>query len=440
MGFGKKSDSVQEEKKDIFKPSTPKDVRRYARHAREHEEAKKLEKEELRTKYGKLKLTLDTNTPIKNIKRKALAREFRKIREERRVAYLTDKKKDRRWTPKHLVYESWHPPKIADTNFVYDLQSALANFSWKELARLVNAAAGRIVVTKDFTEAFHFAHNLIHQAMGITVDKAGKFFQLPDRDEVLEMWKVEVVERSLKMSKRQKLRASQVDDEDEEGEEEEEEETEDEDDEDEEEEAPPKKKKKKSADDDEDDADEDEEETSPKKKKKVKDEDEEDEEEEAPPKKKKKKVKDEDEDEEDSPEEEEDDEDDEPKPKKRKKKTASDDDEGEDGDDSPPKKKFGKGKPVAKAKKKVKAEKEKPAKTKREPKPKVGKLSDTSVIKRTSKQREKGGPKSKLLELVTKKGVTLKKLLVAAEEAELPAAKVKKWIPMMVSWGFLTVE
>jgi hypothetical protein len=78
---------------------------------------------------------------------------------------------------------------------------------------------------------------------------------------------------------------------------------------------------------------------------------------------------------------------------------------------------------------------EKPAKKK----VKVGKLADDSVVSKL-KERPKTGPKTKLLNLLSRKGMTFKKVRIAAKEAGLPVDKVGAWLTVMAKNGFVGIE
>lgn len=403
--FGK-SNAQQLEMK--FTPSTKKEIKEYARRAAEADEAKKNSRN---GRAKNIKLDLEKNLPFDFRRPKALRRVFNECMEERHKLFLKDKLKHPKWAPRMPRYEMFEQRKLADSNFVYDMQSCIAGFSWVQLNKLINAAAGAEIKTKDYSEAFHLFQNVMHQALGVELDSSGTRYRLSDRDEVLADWNIDIIHRKRKMPKKdedekvKKVRATAKEkDEEEEVEDEEEEDDEaSEDEEDEEDEA--------------EDEDEDEEEEKPKAKKKkpVK-----------AAKKKKRIPKDEDEDD-DADEEEEDDEEEDAE--------ETEDEDEEDEDDEPKKSTKGK-KPVAKKAKKA----EKEDKPKRTAKVAVGKITDASIIKRTSKVRAGGGTKGALYALVTKKGLSYKKLLAAAEAAELPVAKVKKWIPMMIQNGYVAVE
>src|SRR5271154_6142753 len=172
MGFGKqnkmkskkfgKSNSQQLEMD--FAVSTKEDLKEYSKRARKRSE----EKEERKlTKGQRIKLKLDKNLPFDFKRPKALRRIVKEIMANRKVKYLSNKKNDPRWVPRMPRYEAFESPKIADSNFVFDIQTLLANFSWKELSLLINAAAGEQIVTKDYSEAFRTAHAIMHQALGV---------------------------------------------------------------------------------------------------------------------------------------------------------------------------------------------------------------------------------------------------------------------------------
>src|SRR5882724_3653217 len=194
--FGKNSGEQLELK---FTPSTKKEIKEYARRAAESDEVKRKAKI---TRPERVKLDLDMNLPFDFKRPNALRRMFNECIEERRKVYLKDKTKDPRWAPRFPRYEMFESQKIADGNFVFDMQSCIAGFSWKQLSALINAAAGTKVHTKDYSEAFHIFQNVMHQALGVTLDSSGTRYRLKDRDDVLDKWKVEIVQRKRKMPKK----------------------------------------------------------------------------------------------------------------------------------------------------------------------------------------------------------------------------------------------
>lgn len=426
--FGKSNSEKHGEQIEMkFEPSTKEDIKGYKRAAAKAEADKKENKLDKKDRLKLMKLDLDKNLPFKFKKPNTFRKVFKDVMRERMKAHLKDKTKNPKWGPTMPKYEMYEPQKLADSNFVFDFQSKLAGMSWNQLTRLINAAAGGEIPTKDWTEAFHTVHNILHQSLGVELDSTSTRYRLTDRESTLEQWEIEVVQRKRKMPKkaeveekvkktRKRVKEEEVEEEDEETAEE----SEESDDEDEEETPKPKKSKKKSKAKEEDEESDDEEES---------DDDEEEE--------------DSDEEEEDSDDEEEESEDgddaDEDEEEDSEESDDEDEESDEDDEDEKPKAKKVKGKKtvakskVVKTKKPVKATKEKA------PKAKAIKITDTSLIKLTSKEREAGGLKGKLRKLVTKKGVAYKKLLTLAEEAGLPAAKVKKWIPNMAKFGYFEV-
>jgi hypothetical protein len=431
MGFGKKK---VEEHSDGFRPSSKEDLKRYARNGEKHALEKKHMKEALKEASKSVKLTLDMNLPVANIKRKAMARKLKEIIQARREAYLKDKKKDRRWTPRNMQYEMFEPRALADNNFVHDVKTYLANFSWKELSQLVNAGAGEVIVTKDFSTAFHYAHNMMDQALGVELNSKATRYCLKDRDAVLELWPVDVIERKAKMTKRANAKLNaRADEEEEDDTEEEETEPEEEEEEDEEEEKPAKKSSKKKAsakadeeDDESEEADEDDEEDGEEVEEESEEEDAEEEEEPAPKKKKKvkaekpakskkekkakksKKEDDEDEDEDEDEEDETGDDDDEEVVTKRKSKMAKD-------------KKSAKGK-----------EKAAPAKAKRGSRP-----SPDTVYK--VKKQFKGGVKEQCTSVIPAKGATVEQIgALIKKKFSIDPKKAKGYVSWLAANGYLT--
>lgn len=67
------------------------------------------------------------------------------------------------------------------------------------------------------------------------------------------------------------------------------------------------------------------------------------------------------------------------------------------------------------------------------------KLADSSTITKV-KDREKGGGKSKLLNMIPKKGITLKALVEAASEHDVSASKVKSWVNSLASYGYVAIK
>lgn len=65
-------------------------------------------------------------------------------------------------------------------------------------------------------------------------------------------------------------------------------------------------------------------------------------------------------------------------------------------------------------------------------------LTDNTVLVRLKSDRNKKGPKQKILELVPYKGgVTLRKLVAEAKKADLPYKKVPAWAKMFCNYSHL---
>ena len=141
-------------------------------------------------------------------------------------------------------------------------------------------------------------------------------------------------------------------------------------------------------------------------------------------------------------------------------KVVEEDDEEEDEEDEKPAKK----KPAAKAKRKTaggfggKAKKKATTKDDDEeedtPKPRKKKavakdddeddepakvLSDKSIVAKIG-ERDKGGPKSKLLALIPKKGITVKELTIAAKEEGIPAGKIKSFVNFLIQYEYVKIK
>jgi hypothetical protein len=337
-------------------------------------------------------------------------------------------------------YREYLPRKEADSQFVFEVNYALSKMSWIQLAQLIHTSVNCPVVTRDYSEAYNFAaHALITLILGV-VDVGGAH-RLTDLS-VLEAWPVESMKRpskeDRKMSKKEAtLRAagktkSKVveDDEDEEDlETGDEEADEDEDDEAEEEEEESL---------DEDDEEEDDVSAADRprgKKAKVVDEDEDEESDEGADEGA---DEDEDEDEDDDGDEDEDE-----TPKKRsktaaKEKTVKKHSKSEKEERTRPAKMKLKGE-VPAAKKGGKAKKDKPVKEKKERTPKAAiKIAPTTVLAKV-RDRPLGGPKTKLLNLMPKRGIKFAALEKLAKEEGVPAAKITRFATMMVKRGFAKI-
>jgi hypothetical protein len=115
---------------------------------------------------------------------------------------------------------------------------------------------------------------------------------------------------------------------------------------------------------------------------------------------------------------------------KKGKKAKSPVSESEDEDEKPSKKVKSKDEGDEKPSKKAKTEKK--AKKAKE-------LTDESTVSKL-KDRPKGGPKTKLLNLIPRKGISFKKLLSKAKEEGLPKAKIGAWVKVMSKNGFIGIE
>jgi hypothetical protein len=134
---------------------------------------------------------------------------------------------------------------------------------------------------------------------------------------------------------------------------------------------------------------------------------------------------------------------------------GADDDEDEgieaddDEDDAPKAKKSKKEKPAKKKGfgKKAKADDEdealkaKPKKAAKEAKPakRTGKIADTAMVTKV-KPRTKGGAKTKLMDLIAKKGMSVASLTVGAKEAGLSPSKVKGWLTQLEKFGYVAIK
>ena len=469
-----------------FVPSTKEDLKRYAKAGRRAKRLKQEEKEQARaTTIGskqprlsgdRLRQALVEQKPFR-VYGNNLFNKFIEVCKE-----LEIKK------PRYLAYMT--PERAAQSQFIYELHSALSRMSWHHLTELLHVAVTTTekptgVATRTWSEAFGFVRHCLHVALGV-YEKKGTL-RLTDPS-VLDDWPVSERKRKSKedrsMEEKEELerlaalKASEKDkdededekddeDEDEDEDEDDEDEDEDEDDEDEDDDEDDnepketvakgrkrkakaaKKSKAKDEDDDEDDED-DEDEPKAKKGKKAKkskakdDDDDEDEDDEDEPKKgkakkaKKSKAKDDD--------DEDDEDEDEPKAKKKakgkkgfggKKSKSDDDDADEDEDEVSRKKAKSKkhGKEEAVSKKTKKSKKERAPKKEKVVRVAKVKVEDSTVLSKV-KPRPKGGPKTTFLNLIPKKGITFKKLLAAAAEIDISSAKAKKWIQYHIKKGF----
>ena len=67
-------------------------------------------------------------------------------------------------------------------------------------------------------------------------------------------------------------------------------------------------------------------------------------------------------------------------------------------------------------------------------------LNPFDVLKPGAKKRDKSGTKQKVYDMVTRKGITYRALLTAAEKEGMPMARVKLWIPSWVRRGYLAID
>lgn len=310
------------------------------------------------------------------------------------------------------AYNLWETKQDADASFRYDMQCCVARMSWMQCAKLVHVGVGVPIPTRDQSEAWHCLMQVLFSAFDIVEDvedENGKqhWVTIKNRD-ALDEWPI--MPRKRKSNKEddkmfadennRKLRASAGDDEDEDDE------------------AP---KKGRGGDDEDEDEDEKPKRKAKATKRKAKDEDEDDE-----PPRRKKKVVDEDEDEDEKPtrkrraSKDDEDEDDE-KPAKRR-RAAKDDDEDEEDD-----------KPVRKrraAKDDEDDEDEKPEKVV---------IKDNTIVAKI-KERDKGGPKSKVLALIPKKGISIKELTIDAKEEGIASSKIKEFITFLLKYEYIKVK
>lgn len=346
-------------------------------------------------------------------------------------------------------YRRYMESKDADTQFMFDVNTALCRLSWKKLhdltlAGLVAHDGPSGLSTANWTEAFHFAQHVMYLALH-AVEKKG-VLRLTDRS-VLDDWPVDDMKRPSKEDRMKpdyydssyKMLAKRDDEDADVDEEEDEDEADDEEEEDDEEDEKPAKSRKKKAkgskkkassddedeeeeDDDEEEEDDDDGEDEDDEESEDDDDDEDEEDDEKPVKKaksskKKSSKKEEDEDEEDEDEDEDDD---------------SETTDEEDEDVKKPKKKAAKKSGSKAATKKTVSKKTE--KVERE------ELSDsTTVVK--GKARERGGKKSDYLKLIPKAGIKVKALVAqAVKELGLNQAKAKKWLGDLHAVGYIKAK
>jgi len=243
--FGK-SNAQQLEMK--FVPSTKADLKRYAANAAAREEERKNAAKKITMEQ--LQLDLNPVLPFEFKRPNAFRKEFFSVLKEVQSEYLKKNPTKRQFMPRLPKYEAFEKPKFADGNFVFAMQGLVASMHrWLWLQRLLNAAAGREVKTKDWSEAFHMVQDVLHMALGVKLDSTGTRYRLSSHD-FFDKWKIEIDKRKLRMPKNDdnekiKLKAAAIDDDEEESDDENETEETEEEDEDKEEEKPVKKRKKK---------------------------------------------------------------------------------------------------------------------------------------------------------------------------------------------------
>jgi len=66
-------------------------------------------------------------------------------------------------------------------------------------------------------------------------------------------------------------------------------------------------------------------------------------------------------------------------------------------------------------------------------------LSEKSIVAKV-KERDKGGPKSKLLALIPKKGISVKELTAAAKEEGIAAGKVKPFVTFLEKYEYIKIK
>lgn len=314
-----------------FVPSTRKELKEYSRKAKERDEAKKLargvsrkdtdaadrlvEQRRLEARirernYTGQTLLLAQNLPVKNLRRERCIAIFAKIVREHAARWVADKKNSHRFAMKLPHYEMTGKVRLDDDNFAHEVMSAVTQFSWKELSRLLKAGLGKEVKTTDFIEAYRFVVTLMLQAIGAELNEKDMIsFRLADRKTFFKLWPASPTVKPgvRKVSKedymvnllagRRKANDEDDEDEDEDDTDAEDEDEEEEEEEDEDEDDKPKRKvkskkktaKKKSKKEDEEEEDEDDEDDEDGED--DEDEDDEDEDEDDKPSKRKGKVK-----------------------------------------------------------------------------------------------------------------------------------------------------
>jgi hypothetical protein len=393
MGFAKQEKRTSTEH---FEPSTKEQIKDYSKRARkaerQHKKEKHRTKEEAHSKDKLSRLSGEAlRTALTNRK------PFKIYPGNLFGAFIEactafDIKKPR--------YYEYLEQREADAKFCFDIASALSRLPWQKLTDLVRAGTSTTnkphgLATRSWSEALQFTEHVMHLALG-AVEKKGTM-RLTDLA-VLDNWPVESRKRPTKEDKmlgidekNAAMKAKSRDNDDEDDDEEEE-----------------KGGKDKDVDKDEEDEDGDEDEGRASKKGKGF--------------KKKKKSKDDEEDDadDDSDEDDEDADDEKPARKKGKGRKASkeedneESDESDDDDDSD-------------------EEEEKPRRKKRREKVKI---EDKTTVSKIG-DREKGGPKTKLLGMIPKKGITVKQLSAAAGEEGIKSSKVKNFLKSLHKYGYI---
>jgi hypothetical protein len=67
-------------------------------------------------------------------------------------------------------------------------------------------------------------------------------------------------------------------------------------------------------------------------------------------------------------------------------------------------------------------------------------LTPLDVIKPGEKKRDRSGRKQQVYDMVTRKGVTFRALLAAAEKEDMPTDRVRLWVQSWVRRGYLAID
>ena len=390
--------STRKELRDIEKRARKADQERSSEHATRRE-SRKLDSKRPRGAI-EIREALIHNKPRVRVFKSAL---FETFIEQCKLKDLSP--------PAYRLYEK---QEEADARFMFDIQTCMARLNWLQLSRIVDAGVGVPIPISSITEAFHHALRLMVYAFDVARYLESPFdneaylrgeggldtsVEIQDRD-ALEEWPISARKRKSDRKEEismfadennRKLRASAGDDEDDEDDEPKGKGGSD-DDEDDEDEAPKRKSKAKASSKRRASKDEDEDDEPPRRKKRASKDDDDDEDEDEKPARKRKPSKDEDDDEDEKP--------------ARKKRASSKDDD----DDEP--KKSSKAKVV---------------------------LKDTTVVAKIA-ERDKGGPKSKVLALISKKGMTIKELMIDAKEEGIATSKVKGIVEFLMKYNYVKVK